>query len=130
MLMDQGVVEAVESRVGLLPVPVEVVSELTCRHSPETEAAAYYVVSEALTNVVKHAAAQQAEVRFATSEAGELLVSVCDDGTGMGPDQVRRGLDNLRDRVEALNGRLTVESGPQGTTVCALLPVQEVEVVA
>ena len=126
VLMDQGVVEAVESRVGLLPVPVEVVSELERRYPPETEAAAYYVVSEALTNVVKHAAAGRAEVRFTATEAGALLVSVSDDGIGMAPDQVLRGLDNLRDRVEALDGRLSVESGPQGTTVSALLPTEAV----
>ncbi len=127
VLMDQGVVEAVESRAGLLPVPVEVVSELEGRYRPETEAAAYYVVSEALTNVVKHAAAGQAEVRFTATETGDLLISVSDDGIGMAPNQVRRGLDNLRDRVEALEGWLSVESGPQGTTVRALLPSEAVD---
>ncbi len=125
VLMDQGVVEAVESRIGLLPVPVRVRSELEQRYPAETEAAAYYVVSEALTNVVKHAAAGAAEVCFAPGPAGALRVSVSDDGIGMAPEQVRRGLNTLRDRVETLGGELAVESGPGGTCVRATLPSAE-----
>lgn len=125
VLLDQGVVAAVESRVGLLPVPVRVVSELQHRYPAETEAAAYYVVSEALTNVVKHAAAGGADVRFTEGGDGALCVSVGDDGIGIAAEHAAHGLNTLRDRVEALGGELTVESRPSGTRVSARLPSVE-----
>jgi signal transduction histidine kinase len=121
VLLDQGVVAAVESRAGLLPLPVHVESVLDRRFPQMTEAAAFYVVSEALTNVVKHADAAAATVRFSGTE--ELVVEVHDDGHGMSMDAARRGLNGLRDRVEALDGTLTVSSGETGTTVTARMPL-------
>jgi signal transduction histidine kinase len=124
VLTDQGVVAAVESRAALLPLPVRVQSALGRRFPQETEAAAFYVASEALTNVVKHAGAAVATVRFSGQE--ELVVEVRDDGHGMSTDTARRGLNGLRDRVEALHGTLTVSSDGAGTSVTARLPVAEV----
>jgi signal transduction histidine kinase len=126
VLLDQGVVAAVESRAVLLPLAVRVESSLRRRYPAETEAAAYYVVSEALTNVVKHAAAGRAQVSFSPAPQGALCVSVRDDGVGMSPESATRGLSALRDRVEALGGRLTVESRPGHTCVSARLPTAEV----
>ena len=120
VLLDQGVVAAVESRAALLPLPVDVESRLDRRFPQLTEAAAFYVVSEALTNVVKHADAAAVTVRFWGLE--ELVVEVRDDGHGMSMDTARCGLNGLRDRVEAMNGILTVTSGEGGTTVTARLP--------
>jgi signal transduction histidine kinase len=128
VLIDQGVVAAVESRAALLPLPVRVESEHGRRFPRETEAAAFYVVSEALTNVIKHADASAATVRFSGVE--ELVVEVRDDGHGMSMDTARRGLNGLRDRVEALDGILTVASGETGTTVTARMPGTEAAVVA
>jgi signal transduction histidine kinase len=87
------------------------------------EAAAFYVVSESLTNIAKYASASRAQVDLAR-EDGLLLVEVSDDGVG-GADPVGgSGLRGLADRVEALGGRLEVSSEPgRGTTVRAELPL-------
>ena len=86
------------------------------------EAAAYYVVAEALANVQKHADAHSVVVK-ATVDAEELLVEVGDDGTG-GADPGGDGLRGLVDRVEALGGSLEVDSPTgRGTRVRATFPV-------
>jgi signal transduction histidine kinase len=87
------------------------------------EATAYFIISEALTNVVKHAHAAGAGV-MARVERGELRVEVRDDGIGGARGEENTGLGGLADRVSALGGRLELESPPgAGTRVCALLPV-------
>jgi signal transduction histidine kinase len=112
-------VEALVSRVSL-PVSVDIVVE---RLPAGVEATAYFVVSEALTNVVKHACAEGAGVT-ARAEGGELRVEVRDDGIGGASGGDTTGLGGLEDRVSALGGRLVLESPPGGgTRVCALLPV-------
>jgi signal transduction histidine kinase len=112
-------IEALISRVPL-PVSVDVPEE---RLSAGVEATAYFVVSEALTNVVKHARAASAQVT-ARVERGELQVEVRDDGVGGARGRHGTGLGGLEDRVSALNGRLVLESPPSGgTRVCAVLPV-------
>jgi signal transduction histidine kinase/putative methionine-R-sulfoxide reductase with GAF domain len=112
-------VDALVSRVSL-PVSVDVPGE---RLPAGVEATAYFVVSEALTNVVKHARAAGARVT-ARVERGELRVEVRDDGVGGARGGHGTGLGGLEDRVSALDGRLVLESPPGGgTRVCALLPV-------
>jgi GAF domain-containing protein len=112
-------VEALVSRVSL-PVSVDVPGE---RLPAGVEATAYFVVSEALTNVVKHARAVGAQVT-ARVERGELRVEVRDDGVGGARGGHGTGLGGLEDRVAAVGGRLVLESPPGGgTRVCALLPV-------
>jgi GAF domain-containing protein len=112
-------VQALVSRVSL-PVNVDVPGE---RLPAGVEATAYFVVSEALTNVVKHARAAGARVT-ARVERGELRVEVRDDGVGGARGGYGTGLGGLEDRVSAVGGRLVVESPPGGgTRVCALLPV-------
>ena len=111
-------VDAVVSRVDL-PVAVDVPAE---RFPAETEASAYFIVAEALTNVVKHSNAESAEVR-ASVEDGRLHVEVRDDGIG-GADPDGHGLLGMTDRVTALGGRLIVESpAGGGTLVAATLPL-------
>jgi signal transduction histidine kinase len=114
-------VEALVSRVSLA-VSVDVSVE---RLPAGVEATAYFVISEALTNVVKHARAGGAGVT-ARVEDGELRVEVFDDGVGGARGGDGTGLGGLEDRVSALGGRLVLES-PQGggTRVCALLPVSD-----
>jgi signal transduction histidine kinase len=112
-------IEALVSRVSL-PVSVDVPGH---RLPAGVEATAYFVVSEALTNVLKHAGAAGAGVT-ARVEAGHLRVEVNDDGVGGARGGHGTGLGGLEDRVSALDGRLVVESpAGGGTCVCALLPV-------
>ena len=112
-------VESLVTRVRL-PVGVEVTEQ---RFAPAIEASAYFVVAEALTNVAKHAAAASAKVRVWV-EDGVLHVDVRDDGAG-GARLDGSGLVGLSDRVEALGGRLLVDSpAGQGTRVGATLPLR------
>jgi len=102
-----------------LVVDVEVSTE---RLAPDIEASAYFIVAEALTNVVKHAHATRASVR-ASVDAGVLTVEVRDDGVG-GADREGHGLVGIADRVAALGGRLQVERADGGGTVLvATLPL-------
>jgi GAF domain-containing protein len=115
----QAGVEALVSRVSL-PVGMDVSVE---RLPDSVEATAYFVISEALTNVVKHAGASSADVS-ARVEQGELRVEICDDGGGGARGGHDTGLGGLEDRVAALDGRLEVDSPVGGgTRVCAVLPV-------
>jgi signal transduction histidine kinase len=111
-------VDAMRARVDL-PVHVDVLAE---RFGAEIEASAYFFVAEALTNVVKHAHADRAEVR-ASVEDGMLHVEVRDDGIG-GADPDGHGLVGLGDRLTALGGRLEIDSpAGGGTRVSATLPL-------
>jgi len=111
-------VDALVSRIGL-PVTVDVSGE---RFPPGIEASAYFVVAEALTNVVKHSRAERAVVR-ASVDAGMLHVEVRDDGVG-GAVRDGAGLVGLHDRVAALGGRLRVDTPLDGgTLIAATLPL-------
>jgi len=102
-----------------LSVQVDVPDE---RFSPEAEASAYFIVAEALTNVVKHSHAKRAEVRV-TADDGLLRLEVRDDGIG-GADPDGHGLVGLFDRATALGGRLEIESpAGGGTLVTAAIPL-------
>ncbi len=122
VLTDRGLGPALESLVTRTPVPVEVEAPLEERLPGPVEAAAYYVVSEALANVAKYANATQAAVRVSRAN-GFAVVEVEDDGVG-GADPTRgSGLRGLADRVEALAGRLAVDSEPgRGTRIRAEIP--------
>ena len=121
ILTDRGLGPALEALAARAPLPVSLdLSELSL--PPVVEAAAYFVVAEALTNVVKYANASEASVEVVVE--GEMVsVSVRDDGVG-GADPVRgSGLRGLADRLASLDGRLVVESAPgQGTCVRAEIP--------
>jgi signal transduction histidine kinase len=95
------------------------------RLDPDLETAAYRLVQEALTNVVKHARAEH--VRVTVSESGgELQIEVQDDGQGFDPATVRRGfgLAGMRERVSLAGGSLNIAPGEGGTLLSARLPVQ------
>jgi signal transduction histidine kinase len=124
VLTERGLQVALEVLAARTPLPVELDVRLPERLPEPVEAAAYYVVSEALANVVKHAGATSATVRVAHGE-GRVLVEVEDDGVGGARLEGGSGLCGLRDRVEALDGRLGVESAPgTGTVVRAEIPVR------
>ncbi len=123
VLTDRGLGPALESLVIRSPIPVEI-DVPDERFPPAIEAAAYYVAAEALANVAKYADASLAEVRVAEDdEEGAIVVEVMDDGVG-GADPTRgSGLEGLVDRVESLDGALSVESPPGGgTRIRATIP--------
>ena len=96
--------------------------DLTARLEPAIEAAAYFVVSEALTNIAKYAEASAVEVEMAV-QAETLIVRVCDDGVGGATRGKGSGLQGLADRVEAVGGRLEITSRRgRGTTIRAEMP--------
>jgi signal transduction histidine kinase len=112
-------VDALVSRVSL-PVSVDVSVE---RLPAGVEATAYFVISEALTNAVKHARAARAEVT-AHVEHSTLRIQVRDDGVGGADFAQGSGLVGLSDRVEALGGTLQVSSHPgNGTTLLVEIPL-------
>jgi signal transduction histidine kinase len=114
----QAGVDAMVARLDL-PVDMDVPDE---RFPAEIEASAYFVVAEALTNVVKHAQATRAQVSVAV-EDGMLHLAVRDDGTG-DADPRGHGLVGMSDRVAALGGRLEIDSpAGGGTLVTAELPL-------
>jgi PAS domain S-box-containing protein len=122
VLTERGLGPALDALATRAPVPVEVEGTVAERLAARVEAAAYYVVAEALTNVAKYAQASAARVEVDRDDS-RLVVTVADDGVG-GADASRgSGLRGLADRVEALGGRLEVSS-PQGggTTLRATLP--------
>ena len=122
VLTDYGLQVALDSLVARAPVAVSLNVELDGRLPPPVEAAAYYMVSEGLTNVAKYAEASNATVDV-TRENGELIVEVADDGVGGADPGAGSGLRGLADRVEALGGRVRVWSSPaEGTRVRAEIP--------
>jgi signal transduction histidine kinase len=121
VLSERGLVPALEALALRAPLPVELAAVPDRRLPEQVEAAAYYVVAEALANVHKHAGAHGVVVRATTDRRG-LTVEVVDDGVG-GADQEGGGLRGLADRVEALDGTLRVLSPPaKGTTIRAEIP--------
>jgi signal transduction histidine kinase len=123
VLTDRGLAAAVEALATRATLPVEL-NGLPSERLPEPiEAAAYYVVSESLTNVAKYASASRANVDLARDN-GLLVVEVSDDGVGGADPGKGSGLRGLTDRVEALGGHLHVSSETGlGTTVRAELPL-------
>jgi len=122
VLSDHGLAAALESLASRAPVPVEVTGVPSAPVGEAVEAAAYFVTAEALTNIAKHAHAEHAFVEL-NLECDALRVEIRDDGIG-GADPSGSGLHGLCDRVEALDGRLEVESPPgNGTTVRVVLPL-------
>jgi signal transduction histidine kinase len=124
VLTEKGLDAALYALASRAPVPVTLDSENEGRLPEAVEIAAYYAVSEALTNVAKYARATRADVEV-RRENGTLRVAVTDDGIG-GADTARgSGLRGLADRVAALDGTLSVESPPgRGTRLRVEIPVR------
>jgi signal transduction histidine kinase len=122
ILTERGLGEAVDDLALRMHLPIEVDVRLSERLPSPVETAAYYVISEALANVAKHARANRARVRVGCEE-DQALIAISDDGRGGADASVGTGLRGLRDRVEALGGRFAVESPPgQGTSVVVEIP--------
>ena len=123
VLADRGLVAAAESLASRSTANVEVIGEIDYRLPPAVETAAYFVVAESLTNVAKHAPGASARVTLSLDGA-MLVVEVADNGPG-GANPAGGGLIGLKQRVEALDGRLDVHSvAREGTVVWAVLPCE------
>ena len=123
VLSDHGLRAAIEAVADVAPLPVAVDVPLDQRLPETVEAAAYFVVCEALTNVAKYARASEARVHVGRTDHS-AQVEVVDDGVGGADERGGSGLRGLADRVEALGGRLVVSSPVgAGTAVRAELPV-------
>jgi signal transduction histidine kinase len=122
VLTDRGLQVALEGLVKRAPMPVELRVDLPDRLDPGIEAAAYFLVSEAITNAVKHARADRVTVEVAATR-DTVAVTVADDGVGGAEAGRGSGLGGLVDRVEAVGGRLEITSPPgEGTRLSARLP--------
>jgi signal transduction histidine kinase len=128
VLADQGLLEAIEAQAARLPLEVVIEADPALRgvrFPPQVETATWYVLSEALTNAVKHAQARRVLVALAQPD-GQLAVEIRDDGCGFDQATVRGlGLASLADRIAIVNGTLHIDSTPgRGTTLRAEVPLR------
>jgi signal transduction histidine kinase len=123
ILTDRGLEAAISALVARTPLPVTLSVDLPGRHEAAIETAAYFTVAEALANAIKHANAKRVDIRI-ESQDGVLVAEVVDDGVG-GADPSGPGLTGLRQRAEALDGTLRVDSPAGGPTkVRVVLPCE------
>jgi signal transduction histidine kinase len=123
ILTEGGLSPAVEALALRSPVPVKLNVRLEHRLPDAIEVAAYYVVSEALTNAAKHAEASRVQIDLHV-EGETLCLSVVDDGVGGADPSGGSGLIGLKDRVEALGGTIDVASPPgRGTRLDVEFPL-------
>jgi signal transduction histidine kinase len=115
VLTQRGLDAALDSLASRAPLPVDVRATLAGRLPMAVETAAYFAVSEALANVVKHAGAGLVAVDV-RSARGRLVLDVVDDGCGGASAGAGSGLSGLADRVGALDGRVEIDSPPGGGT--------------
>ena len=121
-LTNDGLRAAVGELADRSPLPVEI-SAPAQRWPLAIEAAAYFVCSEGLANMAKHAQASHAGIRI-TADAGQLEIEITDDGSGGADAACGSGLSGLADRVAAVGGQLTIQSpAGRGTRLIAQLPL-------
>jgi signal transduction histidine kinase len=128
ILTDWGIVAALEHVQAGVPTPISIHATGVGRHPPEYESAAYYCCVEAVQNAIKHGGPGVRVSITLSEDADELRFTVSDDGPGFQPSNVRRGvgLQNMQDRVGALDGRLAIATGPGGgTTVTGTIPLPD-----
>jgi PAS domain S-box-containing protein len=123
ILSHGGLTAAVNALARRSPVPVELDAHIDARLPSDVEVGAYYVASEALTNVAKYAHASAVHVDMTTAD-GTLTLAVRDDGVGGADPGGGSGLVGLQDRVEALGGTITIDSiAGRGTFIVVTLPI-------
>jgi signal transduction histidine kinase len=125
LLAEQGLVAALRSAVATSAIPVDITAERVERLPADVEAALYFCCMEAVQNAAKHSGADTIEVHV-SHDTGRSRLVVTDDGVGLDrgrDDTTGRGLANMRDRLDAVGGSLTMTSTTgAGTTVAALVP--------
>jgi signal transduction histidine kinase len=123
VLAERGLYAAVEDLTDHIPLPITL--ELDSQRAPlppPVESVGYFVVSEALTNAVKHAHAHELGLRIERTN-GQLAIEIKDDGIGGAGAGTGSGLMGMLERVEAVDGRLSVKSPPGGgTSILAEVP--------
>ncbi len=125
--LDLGLDAAVQTLAARNPIPVEVSTDIAARPSLGIETLAYFCIAELLANVSRHSGAAQASVTI-RSDAESLRIVVVDNGTGGAELGGGSGLTGLRDRVETVDGQLTVDSPAGGpTTVTVVMPTGQAE---
>ncbi len=127
VLSDRGLLEAIEAQSSRLALAMAVRADPRLRgvrFGAQIEATAWYVLAEALSNVVKHAGASEVEVSLSQQD-GRLGLVIRDDGCGFDLDRPRGlGLTGLSDRLDTVGGSLTINSGAgSGTSVCVHIPI-------
>jgi signal transduction histidine kinase len=123
-VLDRGLPAALAVLAEASAVPATATVEIGRRPSPAIEAIAYYCAAELLANVTKHASAGQASISVRETD-GRLVMSVTDDGAGGARLKPGGGLAGLADRVQTVDGRLSLQSPPGGpTAVTVELPVR------
>ncbi|MGH3069222.1 MAG: methyltransferase domain-containing protein [Streptosporangiaceae bacterium] len=121
VLASEGLAAAAETLAALAPLPVTTAID-PARYPAAAEAAAYFLIAEALANIARHARATRARVT-AGCGGGLLAVEIADDGIGGASARDGTGLTGLADRIAALGGQLTITSPPgHGTAIRASLP--------
>ncbi|MEV5001401.1 sensor histidine kinase [Nocardioides sp. LML1-1-1.1] len=115
LLVDRGLAAAVAEMADGQPVPVRVVADVPRGLPLAVETAAYFVVAEALTNVVKHSGATRADVTLVVVD-GALQVTIDDDGRGGASARPGHGLSGLQERLDGVDGRLLLASPEGGPT--------------
>ena len=131
LLAAEGLAAALRAQASRVPFALTVDAEGIGRYPQEIEAAVYFCCLEAFQNISKHAQAENVTVTL-RGDDHELHFQVTDDGQGFDPATTLQGagLQNMLDRIDALDGRLSVRSAPgRGTTVSGRIPCQEVEIV-
>jgi len=128
LLADEGLVPALRSAVATSPMPVTVEADRMGRLPTPVEAALYFCCMEAVQNAAKHSGARSVTVRLG-EDRGQWRLTVIDYGSGFDQAQVRAagagaGLANMRDRLDAVGGTVTIDSlSGRGTTVTAVVPM-------
>ncbi len=121
-LRERGLIGSITALAERVPLPIQVFTDLPAIPPPTVELAAYFICAEAVTNAVKYACATQIRLAIET-HAGQLSITISDDGIGGAAASSDGGLLGLADRAAALGGSLQVHSpAGQGTTVRATLP--------
>ncbi len=127
VLDDRGLDAALSSIVASAPIPIAVDVDLTTKLPDDAAATAYYVVNEAVANILKHARARTASVRVVEDPVDPLVIriTVHDDGRGGAEPANGTGLAGIRARVEGADGTLLIDSPPGGpTTLVAVIPMR------
>ncbi|HEX2029485.1 MAG TPA: ATP-binding protein [Nitriliruptorales bacterium] len=127
LLADRGLAEALQAQAAKVALPVTVDTDAIRRYAQEVEAAVYFCCLEALQNVAKYADASHVAITL-REEDGQLAFTVSDDGRGFDPARTPRGsgLQNMADRLDALDGSIQVRAAPgHGTTVAGRVPVED-----